>query len=207
MIAELLNAQTNLLWQWRDRLIEVLTRGIGSDSGEDADGGEYARSLETQREAETFLDAYSVLLNDRREALFAEKSLLAAHDGRGRFKRATAAAIKALGLEEVDPDESPPPEAANDLYRAWPEDGDLRQDLMEQRLILLDPFQGRALKSIMVELSNFDSDRDKRLKSLATEAASSLRDLIASQSTTSRFIEPTVDCVLNRFPSETPRET
>ena len=195
MIAELLNAQTNLLWQWRDRVIELLTRGVGSDSGEDADGGEYARSLETQREAETFLDAYSVLLNDRKEALFAEKSLLAAHDGRGRFKRATAAAMRALG-KEVDPDETPPPEAADDLHLAWPEDGDLRQDLMEQRLILLDPFQGRALKSIMIDLTSFNSEDDKRLKSLATDAASSLRDLIASQSTTFCFIKPH-DVVLN----------
>ena len=188
MITELLNAQTNLLWQWRTRLIELLTRGIGSDSGEDADGKEYARSLETQREAETFMDAYSVLLNDRRESLFAEKSLLAAHDGRGRFKRATAAAMRALG-KEVDPEESPQLRAIDD-FEAWPEDEVSRQGLMEERLALLDPFQGRALKSIMVDLTNFSSNHDKSLKSFAADAASLLRDLIGTQSKTPSFLNP-----------------
>ena len=182
MITDLLNAQTDLLWQWRGRLVELLTRGISSDSGEDADGKEYARSLETQGEAETFLHAYTVLLNDRREALFAEKSLLAAHDGRGKFKRATAAAMKALdGVTDADAD------AMNDLYEARPEDQVLRRDLMEERLILLEPFQGRALKSIMIDLTNFASNHGKKLKTVATDAASSLRDLIASQSMSSLF--------------------
>ena len=176
MITDLLTAQTNLLWQWRGRLVELLTRSIGSDSGEDPDGKEYARSLETQGEAETFLHAYTVLLNDRREALFAEKSLLAAHDGRGKFKRATAAAMRALdGAADGNVD-------MNDLYDTRPEDQVLRQDLMEERLFLLDPFQGRALKSIMVDLTNFASNHGKKLKAVATDVASSLRDLISSQS-------------------------
>lgn len=180
MIKKLLNAQTDLLWQWRERLIELLTRSISSGSGEDADGKEYTRSLETQREAETFLDAYSVLLNDRREALFAEKSLLAAHEGRGRFKRATVAAMRALG-REVEEELEEEVEAMDDLHEAWPEDQALQQGLMEQRLILLDPFKGRALKSIMVDLTNFSLNHDKRLNSIAGDAASSLRDLISSQ--------------------------
>ena len=182
MITDLLNAQTNLLWEWRGRLVELLTRSINSDSCEDVDGKEYARSLETQGEAETFLHAYTVLLNDRREALFAEKSLLAAHDGRGKFKRATAAAMRALN-GAVDADV----EVIDDLYETRPEDQVLRQDLMEERMILLDPFQGRALKSIMVDLSNFASNHGKKLKAIATDAASLLRDLIASQSMSSSF--------------------
>ena len=84
MITDLLIAQANLLWQWRSRLVELLTRSISSGSEEDADGKEYVRSLETQGEAETFLHAYLVLLNDPREVLFAEKSLLATDDGRGK---------------------------------------------------------------------------------------------------------------------------
>ena len=201
MITDLLNAQTNLLWQWRGRLVELLTRGIGSDSGEDADGKEYARSLETQGEAETFLHAYTVLLNDRREALFAEKSLLAAHDGRGKFKRATAAAMKALdGAEDADIN------ALNDLYETRPEDQVLRRDLMEERTILLDPFQGRALKSIMVDLTNFASSHGKKLKAIATDAASSLRDLIASQSTSS-FSSIKWQLFAEPISSETQRQT
>ena len=183
MIADLLNAQTKLLCQWRGRLVELLTRSINSDSGEDADGKEYARSLETQGEAETFLHAYTVLLNDRREALLAEKSLLAAHDGRGKFKRGTAAAMRALhGAEDVDAD------TTNELYESRPEDQVLRQNLMDERMILLEPFQGRALKSIMVDLTNFASNHGKKLKVVATDAASLLRDLITSQSMPSLFL-------------------
>ena len=201
MITDLLNAQTNLLWQWRGRLVELLTRSISSDSGEDADGKEYARSLETQGEAETFLHAYTVLLNDRREALFAEKSLLAAHDGRGKFKRATAAAMRALdGVSDADAD------AMNDLYETRPEDQVLRRDLMEERLILLDPFQGRALKSIMIDLTNFASNHGKKLKAVATDAASSLRDLIASQSMSSLFSADRQRHV-KPIPSKTQRQT
>lgn len=180
MVTELLNAQTNLMWQWRTRLIELLTRGIGSESGEDADGKEYARSLETQREAESFLDAYSVLINDRRDALFAEKSLLAAHEGRGKFKRKTVAAMRAHDQEVEDEDEDDV-EARKNLHEAWPDDGDLRQGLMDERMMLLHPFQGRALKSVMVDLTNFASNHDKKLKSVAVDVASLLRDMISSQ--------------------------
>jgi E3 ubiquitin-protein ligase SHPRH len=201
MITDLLNAQTNLLWQWRGRLVELLARSIGSDSGEDADGKEYARSLETQGEAETFLHAYSVLLNDRREALFAEKSLLAAHDGRGKFKRATAAAMRALdGTAEVDV------EMINDLYETRPEDQVLRQDLMEERLILLDPFHGRALKSIMVDLTNFALKHGKKLGAVATGAASALCDLISSQSIPS-FLSVHWQRDAKLIPSKTQRQT
>ena len=177
MITDLLNAQTKLLWQWRSRLVELLTRSISSESGEDADGKEYARSLETQGEAETFLHAYFVLLNDRREALFAEKSLLAAHDGRGKFKRATLAATRAHnGAADGD-------FMIDDLSETQPKDQVLQKVLMEERLILLDPFQGCALKSIVVDLTNFASNHSKKLRAVATDAASLLRDLISSQST------------------------
>lgn len=202
MITDLLNAQANLLWQWRGRLVELLTRSISSESGGDADGKEYARSLETQGEAETFLHAYSVLLNDRREALFAEKSLLAAHDGRGKFKRVTVAAMRALrGAADAGV------EMMNDLlYEVRPEDQVLRRDLMDERLALLDLFQGRALKSIMVDLTNFASDHGKRLKVVATDAASSLRDLITSQSVSSLRVISRKRCT-KPVPSEAQRQT
>ena len=184
MITDLLNAQTNLLWQWRSRLVELLTRSISSGSEEDADGKEYARSLETQGEAETFLHAYFVLLNNRWEALFVEKSLLAAHDGRGKFKRITLAAMRANdGVAGGDV------ELINDLSVAQLEDQVLWKDLMEERLTLLDPFQGRVLKSIMVDLTNFASNHSKKLKlkAVATDAALLLRDVISSQSASSFF--------------------
>lgn len=177
MITDLLNAQANLLWQWRSRLVELLARSIGSESGEDADGKEYARSLETQGEAETFLHAYFVSLNDRRGALFAEKSLLAAHDGRGKFKRATLAATRADdGRADADV------EMFNDLHETRPEDQVLQKDLIEERLILLDSFQGRALKSIMIDLRTFALKHGGNLGAVAADASSSLRDLVSSQS-------------------------
>ena len=189
MIADLLNAQTNLLWQWRGRLIELLMRSISSDSAEDPDGKEYARSLETQGEAETFLHAYTVLLNDRREALFAEKSLLAAHDGRETLKRETVAAMRAIRRAREAGDGA---EVIEDPYETRPEDQVLRQGLMEERLSLLGPFQGRALKSIITDLTNFALKHGKKLEVIATDAASTLRDLITSQRTFSYLLAETL---------------
>jgi E3 ubiquitin-protein ligase SHPRH len=188
MIADLLNAQTNLLWQWRGRLIELLTRSISSDSAEDPDGKEYARSLETQGEAETFLHAYTVLLNDRREALFAEKSLLAAHDGRETLKRETVAAMRAIRRAREAGEGA---EVIED-YEIRPEDQVLRQGLMEERLSLLGPFQGRALKSIVIDLTNFALKHGKKLEVIATDTASTLRDLITSQRTFSHLLAATL---------------
>ena len=59
---------------------------------------------------------------------------------------------------------------------------------MEERLTLLNLFQGRALKSIMVDLTNFASNHSKlKLKAVRMDAASSLRDLISSHSASSLF--------------------
>jgi E3 ubiquitin-protein ligase SHPRH len=74
-----------------------------------------------------------------------------------------------------------------DLHEAWPEDQVLQHELMHQRLALLDPFQGRALKSVMVDLTNFSSNNGGKLKAIAADAASSLRDLISSQGESPSF--------------------
>lgn len=50
--------------------------------GDQADGQEYQRTLDDQGEAETYLQAYTALLADRRESLVNERTLLAAHDAR-----------------------------------------------------------------------------------------------------------------------------
>ena len=44
LIDGLLNEQSRLLWQWRQKLIALLTKPLGG-SGDDADGQEYNRSL------------------------------------------------------------------------------------------------------------------------------------------------------------------
>lgn len=79
LIDEVLNEQTHLLWEWRTRLISLLTQSLSAESNgsnnadgnesNNADGNEYSRTLETQGEAETFLQAYSALLADRREGI------------------------------------------------------------------------------------------------------------------------------------------
>lgn len=78
IIEYVLNEQSELLWEWRARMTELLTQKL--TPGEDADGQEYQRTLDDQGEAETYLRNYAALLADRREALLKERTLLAAHD-------------------------------------------------------------------------------------------------------------------------------
>ena len=70
----------------------------------------------------------------------------------------------------------------NDLHETRPEDQVLQKDLIEERLILLDSFQGRALKSIMIDLRIFALKHGGNLGAVAADASSSLRDLVSSQS-------------------------
>lgn len=179
MIDELLNEQSALLWEWRTRLIALLTQSLTSD-GDDADGQEYTRSLETQGEAETYLQAYAALLADRREALTSERTLLAAHDDREKKTRKTKAAKKATeaALEEevlmqignLDPQ---------------PEHQVLQQQLNDERKALLEEFNnGRALRSVMVDLNNVAAriaDDKSMEKILAKDGASRLRKLLTDQ--------------------------
>ncbi|KAH7925001.1 hypothetical protein BV22DRAFT_1034512 [Leucogyrophana mollusca] len=175
IIDEALNEQTRLLWQWRTHIHELLTQKL-TVGGDQADGEEYARTLDTQGEAETFLQAYAVLLADRREAILAERTLLAAHDAREHKFRRTKAALAAA---QVMPDLQIP-----DDVDVQPQHEVLHKDLAEQRKSLRDQFPGRALKSVMVDLSavaaSISNDRDLE-KIIAKNAAASLRSLIARQ--------------------------
>lgn len=72
-IIGILEEQRVLLWEWRNHIFELLTQKIVSD-GEDADGQEYQRALDTQGEAESYLQEYAALLADRREVLTQEVS-------------------------------------------------------------------------------------------------------------------------------------
>ncbi|KAK7680847.1 hypothetical protein QCA50_016157 [Cerrena zonata] len=184
MIDELLNEQSALLWEWRTRLIGLLTQSLTSD-GDDADGQEYTRSLDTQGEAETYLQAYAALLADRREALTSERTLLAAHDDREKKTRKTKAAKKAaeaaleeevlLQIGDIDPQ---------------PEHQVLQQQLNDERKTLLEDFNnGRALRSVMVDLNNVAariSDDKNADKITAKEGASRLRKLLTEQA---KFME------------------
>ena len=187
LIEGLLNEQSSLLWRWRQKLIALLTQPLGN-SGEDADGQEYSRSLETQGEAEAYLQAYAALLADRRETLTAERTLLAAHDVREVKMRKTKAAFKAQSskyetikeLEVLELDQL-------DDQEVLPEHLVIAKTLHDERKALLDDFDpGRAVKSILVDLNNVAVNIPKREdpeKVLAQEGVAKLRSLIAEQGT------------------------
>ncbi|KAI0350953.1 hypothetical protein OH77DRAFT_1411940 [Trametes cingulata] len=182
LIDGLLNEQSKLLWQWRSKLIALLTQPLGSKD-QDADGQEYTRSLETQGEAEAYLQAYAALLADRRETLTAERTLLAAHDVREVKARKTKAARGTRYVAEGD---------TGDLVLDKLQDHDVQPEhevmlktLNDERKALLDEFDpGRAIKSIMVDLNNvavgvFKDDDPEKI--IAKEAVAKLRSLIAEQ--------------------------
>ncbi|KAI0742548.1 SNF2 family N-terminal domain-containing protein [Daedaleopsis nitida] len=184
LIEGLLNEQSKLLWQWRQKLITLLTEPLGS-SGADADGQEYNRSLETQGEAEAHLQAYAALLADRRETLTAERTLLAAHDVREVKARKTKAAQKAQASKDAVADEEILDLDKIDEYDVLPEHQVMAKGLHDERKALLDNFDpGRAVKSIMVDLNNVavsirkDDDPERVI---AQGAVAKLRSLIAQQ--------------------------
>jgi len=156
----------------------LLTQKL-SAAGEEADGQEFARTLETQSEAETYLQAYTALLADRREVLVAERTLLAAHDAREKKIRHTKAAMKAaaaaidLRATKLDTD---------DMERL-PEHDILHKELGNERKALLRQFQGRALKSVLIDLNamaNRMGDKDPE-KNATKQCVQTLRQLISGQ--------------------------
>lgn len=149
-------------------------------NADDVDGQEYARSLDTQGEAEAYLQTYAALLADRRESLTAERTLLAAHDVRETNARQTKAALRALQwtdeieLEKLDEEEQ------------RPEHEVLLKTLHEERKALLEEFDSeRAVRSVLVDLNNVvarivkDTDPEKVL---ARDAATKIRKLLVDQS-------------------------
>ena len=147
IIKSILNHQGALLWQWRTSIISLVTQKL-SHSDEQADGEEYQRTLDNQGEAETYLQAYTALLADRRQALINERTLLAAHDQREKKLRHTKAAIKA---------------AANDDRLEIPEDVDLQPEhevlhmtLSKERKGFLQRLNGRAIKTVSSDSLCFD---------------------------------------------------
>ena len=180
IINELLNVQSALLWKWRDKLIELLTKPLSN--GDDVDGQEYARSLDVQGEAEAYLQAYAALLADRRESLTAERTLLAAHEVRETNVRQTKAAMRALEptdvveLEKLDNEEQKPEHEV------------LLRTLHEERKAILDNYDSeRAVRSILVDLNNVvarivkDSDPEKLLARDAAQSGAYLYPIKASK--------------------------
>ncbi|KDQ50603.1 hypothetical protein JAAARDRAFT_580714 [Jaapia argillacea MUCL 33604] len=179
IIEELLNEQSALLWKWRTHIYSLLTVKLSSGDGE-ATGEEYSQSLETQGEAETYLQAYAALMADRRESLVAERTVLAAHNAKETKARTTKAA-KQAALAALEDDLDIP----EDL-ELQPEHEVLKKELSEARRALLERFNGRAVKSIMVDLSGVAakiSSNDDPEKKIAMDAAAALRRLMSAQAT------------------------
>ncbi|KAI0641041.1 SNF2 family N-terminal domain-containing protein [Trametes meyenii] len=182
LIEGLLNKQSKLLWQWRMKLIALLTQPLGTQD-QDADGQEYTRSLDTQGEAETYLQAYAALLADRRETLTAERTLLAAHDVREVKARKTKAA-RGTRYGELEEAQTLDLDKLED-HDVQPEHQVMLKTLNDERKALLDDFDpGRAVKSIMVELNNvaigiMKEEDPERI--IAKNAVAKLRSLIANQ--------------------------
>ena len=179
IIENKLNEQSSLIWEWRTKIIALLSQQLNNNDGQ-ADGEEYARALETQGEVEAYLQVYAALLADRREAIVAERTLLAAHDSREKKKRRTKAALAAARRAEEDVDM----EVLEDI-EVQPEHEVLRKELTEERKDLSSQFSGRAMKSVLVDLAGVAAsifrDNDPE-KVIAKDGVQRLRALIANQS-------------------------
>lgn len=115
----------------------------------EADGQEYQRTLESQGEAEVYLQLYAALLADRREALLHERTLLALHDIREKKLRQTAAAMKAATvLEELTSSKNHGPEISNVVLQ--PEDEITRTELSARRKAILQELGDKALRTVCI---------------------------------------------------------
>ncbi|KAF8259089.1 SNF2 family N-terminal domain-containing protein [Lactarius quietus] len=189
LVDGVLNAQSRVLWTWRTQIYELLTQRLtASNDEEEADGQEYSRTLETQGEAEIYLQAYAMLLADRREVLSAERTLLAVHDAKERKRRKTTAAANTNSAETGEPDA----ELLTEVVELQPEHEVLKGELMHIRKTLLEKSMGRAVKSIMVDLAavvaKVTKDDDPE-KILAREGVLSLRQFMSAQATINNQIE------------------
>lgn len=184
-IDEVLNPQATLLWKWRTRLIGLLTQPLTS-SEDDADGQEYARSLDTQGEAETYLQAYAALLADRREVMTSERTLLAVLDVKEKKARKTKASRKAAAAL-YDEDALM---VAGDI-ELEPENQILHKELHEARkAILEDSDPSRAIRSVMIDLNNLAARITRKNdpeKMRAADGAKKLRELTSEQGDTPDF--------------------
>jgi E3 ubiquitin-protein ligase SHPRH len=165
----------------------LLTESLSASSDEgEADGQEYSKTLDTQGEAETYLQAYAMLLADRREVLTAERTVLAVHDARERKHRKTAAAAKAVTLESDELDLGP----VTEDIELQPEHEVLKTNLVDARKTLSMNFAGRAVKSIVVDLTAVAAKISKETdpeKILAREGVLSLRRLMSSQGSCAKY--------------------
>lgn len=204
LIHSTLNRQTELLWEWREKLVSLLTQPLSSSSSDgDADGEEFSRSLETQGEAEAYLQAYADLFADRRATLTSERTLLAAHDTRETHLRKTKAAQKATDTVLWAEDEDLMDVQMEKLEgEVQPQHEVLQKELKEKRTALLqlnDAGAYRAVRSVMVDLNNVAArivKEDDPERYIVKDAVAKLRALINEQCALFQFEFILVDSLI-----------
>ncbi|KAG9032861.1 hypothetical protein FRB95_000945 [Tulasnella sp. JGI-2019a] len=174
-IIGILEEQRVLLWEWRDHIFELLSSKIISD-GDDADGQEYQRAVETQAEVECYLQEYAALLADRREVLTLERTALAAYDARETKLRHTKAAaraaaalqdeLSAIAAVAVEVDEAANAATINTLKA-------------NRKQCRTGHLSKRALKSVMVDLNNLVGKEQE--VQIAKDESLRLRRIISQQ--------------------------
>ncbi|KIY47840.1 hypothetical protein FISHEDRAFT_44377 [Fistulina hepatica ATCC 64428] len=174
IIENVLNAQSRLLWEWRAHIKELLTLPLGSEDDQEADGMEFQRSLDTQGEAETYLQVYAALLADRKQALINERTLLAAHAIKEKKKRTTKTAAEAV--DEI-------PDEVREAIDLQLEHTILQQMLTVRRKALLEGLNQRALKSVRNDLIAAGAKLDKKSpeKKEIEDIVKSLKELMMEQ--------------------------
>ncbi|KAF8060148.1 SNF2 family N-terminal domain-containing protein [Lyophyllum atratum] len=200
IMEDVLNDQSTLLWEWRTYMTTLLTQKLaGAGDEESPDGEEYQRTLDSQGEAEAYLQAYSALLSDRRQALLNERDAK-------KLRHTKAAMAAAAGLlergggggEDADADGEVMMAVAEDV-EVKPEHEVLHAQLSGRRKELLRRLGGRAIKSVLVDLNTaatrIHRDTDPEKVALK-EAVAGLRQLMTDQ--TALMDKLDVDLVLIR---------
>ena len=144
-----LNQHSAILWEWRMRMIRLLTQKLSHDDDDMADGDKYQRTPENQGEAETYIRCYAVLLSKRRQAILNERTFLAEHNVRERKKRQTKAARDAEAAEYYLDNKDDLFEIPEDVEMGSEHEA-LPLELSTKRKILYERLRGRAIESVSV---------------------------------------------------------
>lgn len=162
-VIEVLNEQTDLLFEWKGHILDLVTQKLIEDGQPDDDKTPYERALEVQQECEAYLSAYQSLLADRREALIAERTVLAAAEDRNVKKRKTAAALRT----------APQPQKTENATLS---------NLDTERRELTAALKGRALKTLHVKLLEVVEGKARPEElAIAKAEATRLKGLISTQ--------------------------
>ncbi|WWD22075.1 hypothetical protein CI109_106564 [Kwoniella shandongensis] len=134
-LLEILNDNAVLVFEWRAKILALLSSPIDASAAEPR----------APDEVEAYLIAYASAIADRKEFMLESRSLLATHDARVTKQRSTKAAINA-----VADDTAPPPDVTDEV-------GEQAAVLMKERQAFRDARQekgcDRPLKGLLMDLN------------------------------------------------------